>query len=117
MEMRDVSLVVPVRNEEKTIQQLIDSIAIQTVLPREAIFVDGGSQDNTKRIIRDNIGRVSFQLKLIETEKAFPGQARNLGVRESSFGLVAFTDAGIRLDQEWLAELLRPTLEDETIDV
>ena len=53
--MKDVSIVVPVRDEERTIQALIDSISEQTVLPGEAIFVDGGSRDDTKKIINDNI--------------------------------------------------------------
>lgn len=114
--MRDVSLVVPVRNEERTIQGLIDSISLQTVLPREAIFVDGGSKDDTKKIIKDNIGKASFRIKLIELESAFPGEGRNRGVKESDFDLIAFTDAGIKLDRKWLEGLLRPIEEDSAID-
>lgn len=114
--MKDVSLIVPVRDEEGTIERLIDSISLQTVLPGEAIFVDGGSKDNTKKIIKEMAREASFAIKLIEVEDAFPGEGRNLGVKESSFDLIAFTDAGIKLDKRWLEELILPMEEDGTID-
>ena len=47
-----VSLVVPVRNEEATLGQLVDSIRGQTRPPDEVILVDGGSDDRTVFLAR-----------------------------------------------------------------
>ena len=81
--MEKVSLVVPLKDEEKTAQALIDSIGAQTLLPDDVIFVDGGSRDRTKLVIKENIDKVPYELRLIETQKAYPGEARNIGIKES----------------------------------
>ncbi|MBK7706930.1 MAG: glycosyltransferase [Acidobacteria bacterium] len=41
--MRPISLVIPIRNEETSIKQLVESITQQTLVPDEVILVDGGS--------------------------------------------------------------------------
>jgi glycosyltransferase involved in cell wall biosynthesis len=115
--MKSVSIVVPVKNEEKSIQLLIDSIANQTVLPAEVILADGGSSDRTREIIKRNIGKLPFNMKLVELEKAYPGEGRNAGIAKAGCDLIAFTDGGIALDEKWLEELVRPMELDGTIDV
>ena len=115
--MKEVSLVIPVKDEADSIQGLIDSISSQTLLPKEVIIVDGGSCDSTKNMIKNNIGKKHFDIRLIEVEKAYPGEGRNLGISQSRSELVAFTDAGIRLDERWLEELVRPMELDKDIDV
>ncbi|NQT23523.1 MAG: glycosyltransferase [Candidatus Omnitrophica bacterium] len=115
--MKEISLVIPLKNEEKSIRGLIDSICAQTVLPDEVIFVDGGSSDGTKSIIRKNIDKFLVEMRLIEMKKAYPGEARNAGVAESMHDFIAFTDGGILLDKKWLEELTRPMAKDNAIDV
>lgn len=115
--MKSVSMVIPVKNEEKTVQALVDSIVAQTVLPAEVVFVDGGSSDRTRDIIKDNAGRYAFDVRLIELERAYPGEGRNAGLKEAKCDLVAFTDAGIKLGKRWLEELTRPVDIDDGIDV
>jgi glycosyltransferase involved in cell wall biosynthesis len=114
--MAKVSLVVPVKNEEESVQGLIDSIAGGTLLPDEAIFVDGGSRDRTASIIKENREKAPFRIRLIETKKAYPGEGRNIGVSHSVNKLIAFTDGGIRLDRRWLEEIASPMEEDGTIE-
>lgn len=115
--IKRVSIVIPVKNEAASVQQLIDSIADQSGLPAEVIFVDGGSKDGTKEIISRNIGKLPFTVKLVELARAYPGEGRNAGISEAASDLIAFTDGGITLDSDWLRELVRPMELDETIDV
>jgi len=115
--MDTVSLVVPVKNEEKSIQHLIDSITSQSVQPGEVIFVDGGSRDKTTGIIERNISSVPYEVTLVKADRAYPGEARNIGVRKSSNDIIAFTDAGIILDKNWLKELLARMDTDSSVDV
>lgn len=117
MNMENISIVIPVRNEENTVQPLIDSIGLQTRLPDEVVFVDGGSEDNTAQQIKKNIGKTPFKIKLIEADKAYPGEGRNIGIKNSDCDLIAFTDAGIRLHEKWIEELVRPIEEDGSVDV
>jgi glycosyltransferase involved in cell wall biosynthesis len=104
------SLVVPLQDEESTIGSLLDSVARQTLLPDEVILVDAGSRDRTAEVIRQFRGPIV--LKLVSAARVFPGVARNLGVEQASQEWVAFTDGGIRLEPDWLAELARATSSD-----
>lgn len=99
------SLVVPLQDEEATIGSLLSSIVSQTLLPEELILVDAGSRDRTAEMIREFRGPVTP--KLVSAARIHPGVARNQGVLQASREWIAFTDGGIRLEPDWLAELGR----------
>ena len=48
-----VSVIVPVRDEEDSIRELLDSLLAQTRPPDEIVITDGGSVDATPQIIED----------------------------------------------------------------
>lgn len=100
----NISLIVPVKNEEKSVEALLRSISGQVKLPGEVIMIDAGSSDKTRQIIED-YGDAKIGLKLRSIGDAYPGTARNAGVKEAKYGLIAFTDGGIELDRNWLKEL------------
>lgn len=102
-----VSVVVPVRNEERSIGRLLDSLCAQTRPADEVIICDGGSTDGTAEIIEGYASRAPW-IRLVTAGPAFPGRARNLAIRAAHFDLVVLTDAGIRLDSRWLENLLAP---------
>jgi len=98
-----LSLVVPLQDEEATVESLLRSIAGQTRPPDEVILVNAASTDRT-------VGRIAafaapFPLRVLTVERVFPGVARNEGVAAASQEWIAFTDGGIRLDARWLEAL------------
>ena len=105
-----VSLIIPVFNESKTINILIQSINDQCVQPVKIIIVDGGSTDDTVSRIR-NISNNDQRFALIEAGRAMPGKGRNIGVAHAKTEWIAFTDAGIKLDKSWLKELVNVSKE------
>lgn len=78
--------------------------------------MDGGSRDGTVEIVREHANR-EVPLQLILAGEAFPGEGRNLGTRAAAHEVIAFTDAGIRLDSRWLEKLAEPMARDESVDV
>ena len=101
----EVSLVIPVRDEAASIEKLLASIAAQTRKPDELVIVDGGSKDGTLKILHE--ARVNNpKLRVIEASKASPGLGRNIGIANARHEWIALTDAGIRLDPQWLARLV-----------
>ena len=96
---------IPVRDEASTIQELIESINQQSRKPDEVIFVDGGSRDATVELLR-NACEKNPTFRLIAARKALPGQGRNIGVAQANYDWIAFTDAGNRLEPDWLEQLI-----------
>jgi len=111
-----VSVVVPVRDEERSIRELLDSLLAQTRPPDEIVITDGGSTDATPQIIEDYVRR-GAPVRLIRAGPALPGRGRNLGAAQASFEWLAFTDAGIRLANNWLEALVTKAEANDSIDV
>lgn len=102
-----VSLIATVFNEEKNIVEWLDSIANQTVIPDEVVIVDGGSQDNTVKIINDYAETSKLKIKLI-VQPCAVAEGRNIAIKSSSYEIIAITDAGTELDKKWLENLMIP---------
>lgn len=96
-----ISLVIPVFNESASITELLRSIREQTLQPDEIIIVDGGSTDNTIELITAQTGQ-DPRYRTIRAGRAYPGKGRNTGAAAAKSEWIAFTDAGIRLDKDWL---------------
>lgn len=111
-----ISLVIPVRNEEDSIENLLESIDRQTLQPDEIVFVDGGSADGTVAAIERAIG-TNHRIRLIKTDGATPGKGRNIGIAAAINEWIALTDAGITLDREWLECLSREAVSDPSTDI
>jgi glycosyltransferase involved in cell wall biosynthesis len=100
----EISVVIPVRNEEDSVRIVIDGLLGQTLLPKEIVITDGGSVDATREIIEGFISR-GAPVRLIREQDSLPGRARNVGVEHSRCDWIAFTDAGTRPEPGWLAAL------------
>jgi glycosyltransferase involved in cell wall biosynthesis len=111
-----VSVIVPVRDEEDSIRELLDSLLAQTRPPDEIVITDGGSVDATPRIIEDYRLR-GAPVKLIRAGAALPGRGRNLAAAEAQDEWLAFTDGGIHLAKDWLEALVAKAQEDESTDI
>ncbi len=111
-----VSLVIPMLNESSSIPGLLRDIQEQSLQPAEIILVDGGSTDDTIKITKDII-KDDPRYRIIEAGKAMPGQGRNIGVKHATNTWIAFTDAGISLDKEWLYNLVKSSVEDQAISI
>src|SRR3954469_5522760 len=111
-----VSLVVPVRDEATTIDELLTNIVRQTRPPDEMIFVDGGSRDNTVARLRA-FDPKGIALRIIEAGEATPGRGRNLGIAAASHDWIVMADAGTRLEPDWLERLLEAHARDAAVEV
>lgn len=107
MERPLISVVMPAYNAGRFIQHSIESVLNQTYSNWELIIIDDGSIDDTRDKIEKFLktdSRVSYYYQ--ENGKA--GKARNLGVKHSKGGLIAFLDS----DDLWLPDKLHICVED-----
>jgi glycosyltransferase involved in cell wall biosynthesis len=111
-----ISVVIPVRNEERSIGTLLEDLLSQSLPPDEIVITDGGSTDATAVIIQNYVNR-GAPVRLIRTTKALPGRGRNLAAARAGNEWLAFTDAGIRPAPDWLEALAARAGKDPAIDV
>jgi len=113
-----ISIIIPLFNAEKYIEETILSVIGQTYSKWELIVVDDCSKDNSVDIVqRMMIG--DSRIQLIESEENFGGPAkpRNMGMQASKGDYIAFLDN----DDVWLPEKLEMQMDiffnNEEIDI
>lgn len=95
-----ISVVIPARNEEKNLAELLEDLKNQAYRKEfEIIVVDGKSKDRTREIARRHGCKVIVQRKL------GPSNARNLGWKNSRGDILVFLDADYRVDKNFLKEI------------
>lgn len=100
-----ISLICTVKNEDLNILELVLSIFEQECLPDEIIIVDGGSTDNTKKVIQSVFSQI-VPITLIEKKGTNIAQGRNIAIQNAKYPIIACTDAGCRVHPAWLREIM-----------
>lgn len=95
-----VSIIVPVFNGEKYIQECLCSLTAQTYKPTEIIIVDDGSTDGSTAIAKS---LKLNNLKVVAGEHNNLPSARNKGIIHSRGDFIGFCD----VDDIWLPEKLQ----------
>jgi len=93
-----ISVIIPALNEEKRIEQCLQSLKNQSYGDFEIIVVDGGSRDGTVEITRR-------YAKVIKQKSRTIGGARREGAMVAKGDILAFTDADTILDCNWLSSI------------
>lgn len=89
----DVSVIVPVYNTEKYLNDCIDSIVTQTIIERiEIILVNDGSTDDSPKIC-DSFALKYKNITVIHQENAGVSAARNVGIEKASGKYIGFVDS------------------------
>ena len=101
----DISIVVPLFNEEEILPQLLNALTSQTYPAREVILVDACSTDQTRQIILKAAVDFSSIKSIVSDHVLNPGETRNLGFENSAYDWVVFLDAGHFPNSEWLENM------------
>jgi GT2 family glycosyltransferase len=107
-----ISIVSTVRNEQRHVAQLLDSLLAQEP-PFEIVVVDAESRDGTFEILTGFAQRHPQLIRVIRRSGS-RGIGRNEGARGSRGEFVAFIDGDCFADSNWLHEL-REALDSTTV--
>lgn len=105
-----VSVVVCAYNAAATIGECLASLAALTYPDYEVIVVNDGSTDGTGEIARRFPG-----VRVIDVPNGGLSAARNVGLHEAQGEIVAYTDADVRVDRDWLTYLVQPFLAGDVV--
>ncbi len=113
--MSRISLIATVLNEGESIHKLMQGLLSQTRQPDEIVIVDGGSSDDTVQIIESYADRLPLRIFIEAGANISAG--RNRAINAASGDILAITDAGVRLEPDWLSRIVQPLLADSALAV
>ena len=99
-----VSVVVPVYNSEKFLEECLNCLVNQTLKEIEIILVDDGSTDNSSEIY-NNYAKEDDRIIIIKQANQKQGAARNNGVRIAKGKYIGFVDADDFIDLDYFEKL------------
>ena len=95
-----ISVVIPLYNKEKTIEQSLNSVLQQKGCEFEVVVIDDGSTDNSV----EQVKKINNpKIKLVSQPNGGPGAARNTGAKAANGDWLVFLDA----DDELLPNALQ----------
>ena len=98
-----VSVIVCAYNAAETLDECLTSLERLAYPDFEVIVVNDGSRDATGAIARQHPS-----CRVIDLEHGGLSVARNAGLAAATGDIVAYTDADVRVDPDWLTYLVQP---------
>lgn len=125
LETRSYVLITPARNEEAFIEQTIQSVVGQTILPRKWVIVSDGSTDRTEEIVRHYCVDHGF----IELVSSCGDAQRNFGSKvhafyagyevlgDISYDFIGNIDADVSFAADYFENILRQFQQDSRLGI
>ncbi len=113
--MPKVSVIIPVYNEEKYLQECLNSVINQTLKDIEIICVNDGSTDGSKEII-DKYAAKDARIKVVNKGNSGYGNSMNRGIEAATGEYIGVVESDDHI-MEYMYEKLYSMTENGTVDV
>lgn len=110
-----VSIIIPVYNVEKYIEECLESVIRQTYKNVEVILIDDGSTDKSGKICDIYMNKDS-RIKVIHKKNEGAASAKNIGLKNISGTYVMFVDSDDVIDKKCVENKVR-VLEETDADI
>lgn len=100
--MEKISVIIPVFNDERRIEESINSVLNQTYDNLELIVINDGSTDRTLEKVQKYSDK---RMKVFTQENQGTGQARNKGLKEAAGDFICFVDSDDTIEPDFLEEM------------
>lgn len=114
--MKKFTLVSTVFNESSRLQQSINDIEAQTLLPNEIIIVDAGSNDGTFEQLLKWSNKSSISIVIVQEKECNVAKGRNIAIQRATHELIVSTDFGCQFHPGWLKSIVSP-FEDKNVKI
>lgn len=108
-----VSVIVPVHNTEKYLEQCLSSILGQTLEDIEVICVDDNSTDGSAEIL-ERFSKEDRRLRVLQSPSLGAGGARNIGLASAQGEYLSFLDADDFFEPDMLESAVAKAEEDQS---
>lgn len=111
--MAKVSVIIPVYNVEKYIEECLGSLVNQTLKDIEIIVINDGSPDNSQKII-DKYAKKDKRIVSIIQENSRIGKTRNNGLLRATGEYIAYVDSDDYVESEMLEKMYNKAKENDS---
>ena len=106
-----VSIVIPTYYRMNDVDECLDSIIIQTILPKEVIIVDDSENNEIENLIehrKEKFKEKGILLTYIKNARERSLTiARNIGIENAAGDTILFLDSDVILDKNYIKEILK----------
>ena len=113
--MKKISIIIPIYNAEKYLEECLDSIKQQSYKNYEVIMINDGSTDRSESICRKFLEDDRFQI--VNQKNKGVAISRNVGLTMAKGEYILFVDSDDWLDNNMLNELINNAGDDELLCV
>lgn len=106
MSLPKISVILPVRNEARSIGRLLDQLQEQTYPAGgfEILVADGGSTDATREVVWKKASQSKVSIRVIDNPGVRSGAGRNAGIAEATGEIILFIDGHCEIPSRYLLE-------------
>lgn len=103
--MVKVSVIVPVYNMEKYLDECLSSLVNQTFKDYEIIVINDGSNDSSIKIMNDYKRRYSKLIRVFSNENQGISKTRNFGIEKAKGEYITFIDSDDYVEKTFLKDM------------
>jgi glycosyltransferase involved in cell wall biosynthesis len=111
-----VSVIIPVYNAEKFLEDCLNSISKQTHKDMEIICINDGSKDGSLELLK-KIAKKEKRIVIIDKKNGGQSSARNAGIKKSKSEYLAFIDADDFVSDDFIESLYQAITSCEDADM
>lgn len=103
-----VSLIVPLKNDDKFIEQCLESLIAQGYPAEklEIIVVDGKSKDGSLKMVEE-FNRLHGRIRLLENPRVITAAGANIGLKQARGAVLGVISSHSTLDREYVATMVK----------
>lgn len=112
--IQKIIIIIPVHNEEAYLNQMLDSVVAQTIIPNQVLIVNDNSTDNSKQIIDHYTSKHTYitSINNVSEDTHFPGAKivnafyKGYETLSQEFDLIGKFDADIILPPDYFEKMI-----------
>jgi glycosyltransferase involved in cell wall biosynthesis len=112
--MVEISVIIPVYNAGKYLEECIESILNQTYSNYEIIFVNDGSTDNSLEILNQYKEKYPEKIYVYSQTNQGQSSARNYAVSKAKGTYIAYIDADDKLEKDYFETLYNTAVQNKS---
>lgn len=96
--LNDIVVIIPFRNEIDRISGILDSIRNSTSLPKEIVFIDDHSTDNTSDVIYEKLAELNMRILPLSEGRMGKKEALRYGIEQTQSKYILTMDGDVEFE-------------------